>query len=59
MKFGNASWGFRETPLEEQLATTQSMGLKVLELGIANAPDDIPLSVSDEELKEVKRLYDK
>lgn len=59
MKFGNASWGFRETPLEEQLATTQSMGLKVLELGIANAPGDIPLTVSDEELAEVKKLYDK
>ena len=59
MKFGNASWGFRETPLEEQLAITQSMGLKILELSIANAPGDIPLTVSDEELAEVKKLYDK
>lgn len=59
MKFGNASWGFRETPLEEQLKITSNMGLKILELGIANAPKDIPLSVSDDEIAEIMRLYDK
>lgn len=59
MIFGNASWGFRETPLEEQLKITRDMGLTVLELGIANAPKDIPLSVSDEEIAEIIRLYDK
>ena len=59
MIFGNASWGFRETPLEEQLKITRDMGLTVLELGIANAPKDIPLSVSDEEIAEVIRLYEK
>ena len=38
MLFGNASWGFRETPLEKQLEITSEMGLELLELGIANAP---------------------
>ena len=59
MVFGNASWGFRETPLEEQLKITKDMGLDVLELGIANAPKDVPLSVSDEEISRVISLYDK
>ena len=59
MIFGNASWGFRETPLEEQLRITKDMGLTVLELGIANAPKDVPLSVSDEEISRVISLYDK
>ncbi len=57
MKFGNAAWGFRETPLEEQLQITKNMGLSVLELGIANAPNDIPLEVGKADLDEVKRLY--
>ena len=44
MIFGNASWGFRETPLENQLKATKEMGLELLELGIASAPDDVPLA---------------
>lgn len=59
MKFGNASWGFRETPLEEQLRITKDMGLDVLELGIDNAPNDVPLSVTDEEIAEIKAMYKK
>ncbi len=59
MKFGNASWGFRETPLEKQLKITKEMGLSVLELGIANAPMDLPLDVTEEELDKVKELYNK
>ena len=59
MMFGNASWGFRETPLEEQLRITKDMGLAVLELGIANAPKDVPLSVTDEEIAEIKDSYKK
>ncbi|MEE0866903.1 MAG: sugar phosphate isomerase/epimerase family protein [Clostridia bacterium] len=59
MKFGNAAWGFRETPLETQLKITNEMGLKVLELGIANAPNDIPISADDGELEAVKALYEK
>lgn len=57
MKFGNAAWGFRETPLKEQLKITHDMGLEYLELGIANAPGDIPLSASVYELEAVKSLY--
>ncbi len=57
MRFGNASWGFRETPLEEQLKITKNMGLTVLELGIANAPNDIPLDVNQDGIREIRRLY--
>lgn len=56
MIFGNAAWGLRETPLKEQLRITRDMGLKVLELGIANAPNDVPLDVTYEELTEIKEL---
>ena len=56
MRFGNASWGLRETPLEEQLRITRDMGLKVLELGIANAPSDVPLDVTEERLDEIREL---
>lgn len=59
MLFGNASWGFRETPLEKQLEITADMGLNILELGIANAPKDIPLDVTDDELLNVKSLFRK
>ncbi|MDO4562532.1 MAG: sugar phosphate isomerase/epimerase [Clostridia bacterium] len=43
MIFGNAAWGFRETPLEKQFEITAEMGLSVLEAGIANAPGDIQI----------------
>lgn len=59
MILGNASWGFRETPLEEQLRITSDMGLELLELGIANAPTDLPLDISDAELDKVKKLFEK
>lgn len=59
MEFGNASWGFRELPLEEQLKITSSMGLDLLELGIANAPKDLPLTVRQEELEAVKEMFDR
>lgn len=59
MIFGNASWGFRETLLEEQLKITRDMGLDILELGIANAPNDVLLSVSDKGIAEIKELYKK
>lgn len=36
MEYGNAAWGLRELPLEEQLKLTQAMGLHLLELSIAN-----------------------
>ena len=56
MKFGNAAWGFRETPLEMQFKITAEMGLPELELGIANAPNDIPLTASDDELAKIKKM---
>ncbi len=59
MKLGNASWGFREEPLERQLEITQKMGLTVLELGIANAPKDLPLDADKAALDKVKALYAK
>ncbi len=57
MKFGNASWGFRELPISEQLRITRDMGLKYLELDIANAPNDLALDAGFEELDHVKALY--
>lgn len=59
MIFGNASWGFRETPLEKQLEITHGMNLSVLELGIANAQSDLPLGISDSEIENVKSLFKK
>ncbi len=59
MIYGNASWGFRETPLEEALKITKEMGLSAFELGIANAENDLPLNISDAEIENVKRLYKK
>lgn len=59
MRFGNASWGFRETALEDQLQITHDMGLSLLELGIANAPNDLSLDISDGQIEEVKRLFEK
>lgn len=58
MKYGNAAWGFRETALEKQLEITKNMGLSLLELSIANAPNDLPLEISDAEIAEVKKLFE-
>ena len=59
MKFGNAAWGFRELELEEQLKITSGMGLKIHELGIANAETDIKTDATDAELESVRVLYEK
>ncbi len=59
MIFGNATWGFRNTPLEEALKITSEMGLSAFELGIANAENDISLDITDAEIEKVKRLYEK
>ena len=56
MRFGNASWGFRETPLEKQLEITRDMGLKILELGIENAPNDVKIG---DDTKAIKELFGK
>ena len=57
MIFGNAAWGLRETPIEEQFKITSEMGLKCLEIGIANAPMDIQLDVADEEINKSTSTY--
>ena len=57
MKFGNAAWGFRETPLEQQLKITSDMGLRVLELGIENAPNDVKIGDDTKAVKELYRKY--
>lgn len=59
MWLGNASWGFRETSLEKQLEITADMGLDLLEIGIANAENDVQLDVTDIELKNIRNLYEK
>ena len=59
MKYGCAAWGFRETPLEEQLKITRDFGFKYLELGIANAEKDIPADADRDTLEQVKNLYKK
>ena len=60
MRFGNASWGLRETPLRKQFEITRNMGLDILEIGIANAntQGEIPLDVSDEKIKEILSISD-
>ncbi|OGV51812.1 MAG: hypothetical protein A2017_18895 [Lentisphaerae bacterium GWF2_44_16] len=58
MIIGNAAWGFRETPLEEQLKITRTMGLKLLELSIAGHHGDrLQLNASHQEISEVKNLF--
>lgn len=59
MQYGNAAWGFRETPIEDQFKMTAGMGLSILEIGIANAPNDIPLNVTADRLDEIRRLSEK
>lgn len=57
MQLGNASWGFRKTPLEEQLKITRDMGLSLLELDIANGEGGLSLDANDNDLVKVKRLF--
>ncbi len=58
MMLGNASWGFRETPLEKQLEITHSMGLSLLELSIAGHPNDrLQLDASTSQIATVKKLF--
>jgi len=60
IEFGNAAWGLRETPLEEQLKLTQAMGLRLLELSIANGANDfLQQDSSPERIRQAKELYAK
>ena len=56
MKIGAAAWGFRELLLEEQLKICRENGLYSLELGIANAPKDLPLGADNGQLNHVKSI---
>lgn len=56
MTFGNAAWGFRELSLEQQLKITKDLALSLLELGIANSPNDLQIGGNTQE---VKNLYEK
>lgn len=58
MEYGNAAWGLRELPLEEQLKLTQAMGLHLLELSIANYHRDaLQPDASAEQIRQVKALF--
>jgi sugar phosphate isomerase/epimerase len=58
MKIGAAAWGFRELPLGKQLKICRENGLYSLELGIANAPKDLPLCAGTEQLNRVRKAYE-
>lgn len=58
-QIGIACWGLREIPLEEQLRLTQRLNGSFMELGIANAPRDLPLRATTAELAGVRNLFDK
>ncbi len=54
---GAAAWGLREQGLEDQLRIVKDLGLDSLELGIANAPKDVPLGASEDERKAISELF--
>jgi sugar phosphate isomerase/epimerase len=58
MQFGCAAWGFRETPLEQQLEITRQLGLDILELGIAGHENDrLQVDASESAIASVPALY--
>jgi sugar phosphate isomerase/epimerase len=58
MQFGCAAWGFRETPLEQQLEITRQLGLDTLELGIAGHENDrLQIDSSEHDIAQVKSLF--
>ncbi len=56
-ELGAAAWGFRELELEEQLRICRTLGFSSLELGIANAPGDLPADAGEARIREVSALY--
>ena len=60
MELGNAAWGLRETPLEQQLAITAAMGVPLLELSIAGYDRDfLQLDADDARIRAVRDLFDR
>lgn len=59
MQFGNAAWGFRETPLEQQLdITKRRMGLSILELSVAGHPNDVlQVNATPAHIDKVQKLF--
>ena len=58
MEYGNAAWGLRDTPLEDQLKLTADMGLELLELSIANYDRDfLQADADDAQIGEVKNQF--
>lgn len=58
IRLGTAAWGFRETPLPEQLEITRKLGLSQLELGIAGHENDrLQIGTSDGDIVAVKALF--
>lgn len=58
MNLGLAAWGFRETPLERQLAITGELGLCLLELSIAGHRNDVlQLDSSSSVIASVGKLF--
>lgn len=58
MEYGNAAWGLRELPIEEQLKLTHSMGLHLLELSIANYHKDaLQPDASVDQIRRIKALF--
>lgn len=57
-QIGNAAWGFRETPLERQLAVTRELGMRRLELSLASTPKDfIQLTAGAAEIERAKGWF--
>lgn len=55
---GNAAWGFRETPLERQVAVTRDLGMKRLECSIGSTPKDfIQMNAGEGEIARAKALF--
>ncbi len=60
MQLGNAAWGLRETPLEQQLAITAAMELDLLELSIAGYDRDyLQLDAGEAKIAETANLFRK
>ncbi|MEG0852252.1 MAG: sugar phosphate isomerase/epimerase [Angelakisella sp.] len=57
-QIGLACWGLREEPLKTQLKMANDLGVKFLEISIANSPNDIKLSADDNEIAQVRALYE-
>lgn len=58
-QIGAAAWGLRQTPLEEQFAMCRRLGLRQLEISIANGDGDfLQLGAGRREADHVRRLSD-